>query len=341
MKSERVTIRDVARHADVAISTVSRALNGSPAISSATTERVRESARALGYTPDQIGRALRRKSTSSLGLVVPNIVNPFFPALIQSIEIAARGLGWTMLLADAQDDIDIERETIELLVGRRVDAIVISPLHQKRSAPALLKAAKSTSIVQVDRRCSVALAHVGVDQQAAMVGVLNHLLQTGRRHIVFVGVDSGEWSGDERRSAFRSWARVNLESAHTWLGASTLDFGRAAARQILEAEPEVDAVACCNDILAMGVLLELQEHGIDVPGQVAITGFDNSLLGVVSRPTLTTVAQPFEALAQRAVAIANSEEEELPSQYLYHGDLILRDSSLPKNDGPSVDAIAE
>lgn len=128
----RVTIRDVARSAGVSIATVSRVLTGSSTVAPTRAQAVWDAASRLGYRVDPIGRALRRRETTSAGVVVPNINNPFFPALIQAVEAEFRKAGWSMLLAEAQDDVEVERECLDLLIARRVDRLLVSPVDRRK-----------------------------------------------------------------------------------------------------------------------------------------------------------------------------------------------------------------
>jgi LacI family transcriptional regulator len=315
-------LRDVAHEAGVSVATASRALSGSQVISSETTERVKEAAAALRYRSDHIGRALRSRATLSLGLAVPNITNPFFPALVQAVEVEAKRRGWSMLLADSLDDVEVERENLDLLIGRRVDAIVVSPLHRAKSRPAILAAADAVRVIQLDRQAAATLPYVGVDQAEAMIAVLDHLAAGGRSRIGYVGANTGESTAAERLGAFRAWAGARGMEPLVALADSTLAGGAGGASRLLARSPGLDAIACCNDAIAVGVLSELAARGVGVPGQVAVTGFDDTVVSQVTHPLLTTVRQPLEALAIQAVtwaqhgAAASRERVLLPAQVL-------------------------
>ncbi|HET7111490.1 MAG TPA: LacI family DNA-binding transcriptional regulator, partial [Gemmatimonadales bacterium] len=228
-------MNDVAEKAGVSIATVSRVLNGRPhsRISPWTRDAVMAAAKALNYHIDPIGRALRVQSTASLGLVVPNITNPFFPALIQAVEAAGRRSSWSMVLSDAQDDPAVEREVTELLVARRVDALLISPCDRIRSRKTILRLAESLPVVQLDRSCTSKVDHVGVDHVDAIGQVLAHLTAEGRTRLAFLGVHSSEWPAHQREVAFRRWARHHFPQAPVLLGESTLAWGSDAVTKAL------------------------------------------------------------------------------------------------------------
>lgn len=322
----RVTLRDVARSAGVSVSTASRALTDSQLISRTTSQRVRDAASRLGYHFDPIGRALRSNSSASIGLVVPNINNPFFPALVQAAEIEAKAAGWSLLLADSLDDPELELENMLQLAARRVDAILVSPVHRTRSTEAVRRAAELRPVVQIDRLASTAVPHVGVDQRAGLTAVLDHLAASGRQCVAYVGAKTGEWPANERRQAFRAWVAAQGREDHSYLADSTSESGRHAIRRILRTFPQVDAVACCNDVIAVGVLLELHSLGVDVPGRIAVTGFDDTIMATVIQPALTSVVQPTDLIARAAFSWAQDGRRSR-EQLLFAPALVVRDSS--------------
>lgn len=340
MSDSRVTMGDVARQAGVSIATVSRVLNGNALsrISPATQAAVAAAAASLNYHIDPIGRALRRQSTASLGLVVPNITNPFFPALIQAVEAVLRKASWSLLLTDAQDDPAVEREVAELLVGRRIDALLISPCDRIRSRPTVNRIAQQLPVVQIDRCCTRAVDHVGVDQADAIDQVLDHLAGTGRTRLAFVGTTSSEWAAHQRELAFRRWARRNRPAAAVAIGESTVAWGKQAVDIVLATDPDVDGIVCSNDLVALGVLAGLEARRIPVPRRISVTGFDNTLFSTVSRPELTTVAQPMDRIAEEAVGIALAgQSRPVPARIQIRAELVVRGSSMVAGKRPAKD----
>jgi LacI family transcriptional regulator len=304
-------------------------LAGSPLISQPTTERVREAAQALKYRSDHIGRALRSRTTLSIGLVVPNIRNPFFPALVQAVEVEAKRNGWSMLLADSLDSVALEQENLDLLIGRRVDAVVISPLHRTRSRGSVLAAAENVPVIQVDRLASGRLPFVGVDQAGAMTAVLDHLADTGRSRVAYIGANTGESTAAERLQAFRAWAAARAVDGRATMTDSTPEDGMRAVARLLGRRADVDAIACCNDAIAIGVLAELNRRGIDVPAEIAVTGFDDTVVSRVCRPHLTTVGQPLVDVAVQAVAWAQSPPPRGTPAVRFPARLFPRASTMP------------
>lgn len=295
-KMERTTIHDVARLAGVSIASVSRTLTGARRVGPELAERVRAAAAELGYQPDQVGRSLRRQETQTIGLVVADITNPFFPALVQAVEEALREAGFGLLLADAQNDPDVEARSVQLLLARRVDALVITPVDRARSAATVAAAARAVPVVQLDRRATAATHYVGMDHDRAIADILAHL---GRHHPALIGSDPSVSTSWERQSAFTR----RTGSDRVLVGSFSVEWGRLAAGRILDRWPDTDALVCANDLIGVGALQELQRRGVAVPGRVAVTGFDDTLLSTVSQPTLTTVRQPVTAMAAQAIHI--------------------------------------
>jgi LacI family transcriptional regulator len=304
--SRRATVRDVAQLAGVSTASVSRALTGARPVSSDVAERVSKAADQLGYRIDPLGRSLRLQSTQTIGLVVADITNPFFPALVQAVEGAIRVAGLGLLLADAQNSPDLERSAVAMLLARRIDALLITPCHRLKSRTTVRDAVVQVPVVQLDRTATTQAHFVGVDHSAAIGDLLAHLGGRGRRHLAFVGSDTSVSSSWERQQAFARLAtKWDPNAPHRVLvGNFSIEWGRAAAATIVDEWPEVDGVVCADDLIALGVIQELNRRGIDVPGTVAVTGFDNTSLAVVSVPSITSVDQSVTETARIAVELA-------------------------------------
>ena len=298
----RVTIREVAIDAGLSISTVSRALSGARAVTPELADRVRETADRLGYRVDSIGRSLRTQRTNTLGLVIPDITNPFFPALVKAIEHAARARGLGILIADADNDPVVERAVLRTLIDRRVDAVLISPADLTSSLEGLSEAAERVPTIQIDRVIDERLPFVRIDQATPLESIVMHLRSTGRRQIAFIGQQSSIATSLERERAFAQIVTAAFpgDAPRILPGRMSAESGREAAREVFERWPGTDAIVCANDLIAFGVLQELG----DEPGRrtVAISGFDDTLIATALH--LTSGRQPVEQLAEVAVSLA-------------------------------------
>ncbi|WP_052867292.1 LacI family DNA-binding transcriptional regulator [Streptomyces niger] len=299
-----VTLKDVARASGCSVATVSRVLAGTRPVGAETARTVREAAERLGYRPNHVARALRRRATGTVGLVLPQITNPFFPALVQELEHALHAAGRAVLLADCDDDPATEAARIAEFLDRQVDALLLIPVDERRSREAVADAARRVPVVLLDRGCGPGVADsVAVDNAAGMQLVLDHLAAAGRRRPWFVGAAGTTTTAAERRAAYEAGAAALDPEApgRVELGDFSVAWGRAAVDRIWPSRP--DAVVCANDLIAVGALQRLRQLGADVPGEVAVTGFDDVPLAGLADPALTTVRQPVTELAAEAARL--------------------------------------
>ncbi|MFF7332900.1 substrate-binding domain-containing protein [Streptomyces sp. NPDC008150] len=299
-----VTLRDVASLSGCSVSTVSRVLAGTRPVGGEIATRVRAAAETLGYVPNQVARSLRSRSTGTVGLVLPQITNPFYPSLVRELTHVLHDYGRAALLADSDDDPDVEAGRIADLLGRRVDALLVVPVDERLSRPAVADAAGRVPLVLLDRGCGPGVADlVAVDNAAGVSLILDHLVATGRRRPCFVGAAGTASAAAERRAAFDAGAGGLFPggTAPVELGDFSVAWGRAAVDRLWPYRP--DAVVCANDLIAIGALQRLGELGADVPGEVAVTGFDDVPMASLTAPGLTTVRQPVRELAAEAAAL--------------------------------------
>ncbi|MGI5467437.1 LacI family DNA-binding transcriptional regulator [Streptomyces sp. CA-132043] len=310
-----VTLKDVARASGCSIATVSRVLAGTRPVGAETARTVREAAARLGYRPNHVARALRRRATGTVGLVLPQITNPFFPELVRELEHALHAEGRAVLLADCDDDPATEAARIAEFLDRQVDALLLIPVDERRSRDAVADAARRVPVVLLDRGCGPGVADsVAVDNAAGMALVLDHLAAAGRRRPWFVGAAGTTTTAAERRAAYEAGAAVLDPPApgRVELGDFSVAWGRAAVDRIWPSRP--DAIVCANDLIAVGALQRLRQLGADVPGEVAVTGFDDVPFARLADPALTTVRQPVTELAAEAARLlAERSEGRIPS----------------------------
>lgn len=281
---------------------VTAASNGSQQVDPELASRVTAAAGRLGYRANQVARALRTRSTATIGMVVPNIANPFFPEVIQVVERELHQRGIRLLLCDSADDVDQEAELLQSL-DRRIDGCLISACDRIASRSSIRMAAGLVPVVQVDRVAVSDLAFVGVDQKAAMADLFAHLTGLGCRRFACVSSSTHISTAMERLRWYQRLTQgVDQESSpRVYIGDFSLDWGREAARRIVDG-PLPDAVVCANDLVAAGVLQVLEEQGVAVPDNLMVTGFDDTILATVCRPQLTTIRQPLARIGAEAVA---------------------------------------
>jgi LacI family transcriptional regulator, galactose operon repressor len=327
-----VTIREVADAAGVSTATVSRALSGVPTVDPELVERVRESADRLGYRANRVARALRRQSTQTVGLVVPDITDPFYPAVVRAIERELRRTGLSLLLCDSGNDPEVEDELLRNLYDHQVDGLLVSACDRIASQPAVQLAASRTPLLQIDQRAVAELPYVGVEQANAMRQVIEHLLGEGCRSFGYLGASPETSAGQERLDGFLAQAKPADPTAadRVQLGDVSVAWGYEATARLLEAGPPPAAIVCSSDLAAIGALQALRERGVSVPGDVAVTGFDDTVLAVACDPPLTSVRQPLEELGTQAVqelTAAIEQHLQQPRSVLLKADLAVRESS--------------
>jgi len=325
-----VTIREVADAAGVSTATVSRTLSGVQTVDPQLAERVRRSAESLGYRANRVAQALRRQSTQTVGVVVPDITSPLFPAMIQVIERELRLAGLSLLLCDAGSDVATEAELVRDLFGHQVDGLMISPCDRVASQPAVRLAASRIPVIQIGRQAVAGLPYVEVDQADAMGQVIDHLTVQGCRSFAYISAGPEIPAARERLDAFTARVRPLDPAAagRTYLGDYSVAWGREAAR-LLARGPLPDAVVCASDQGALGALQALRAHGVRVPGDVAITGFDDTVLAEACEPRLTTVRQPLRELGAQAVTALRAAigPAGTPRSAVLKAELVIRGSS--------------
>lgn len=320
---------EVARRAGVSVATASRALSGRRRVTPELADRVRHVAQEIGYRPNVVAQALRLQQTETIGFVVPQISNPFFPAIVEAVERQLQMTGIDLFLCDSQLDTDIELRRVRALLSRRVDGLLISPVSSTESAAALDEAGRSIPVVQIDRFVEGHPAGwVGLDDEVGVQAVVTHLAARGAGTVVFISGQADSSSGRLRLAAFGKAARRGglTQSARPMLGAFTRAWGRQAAERLLDGRVLPDAVVCGNDEIAVGVLRALRSAGVIVPQDVLLTGYDDSEVAAIADPPLTTVRQPREEMAVAAVRLL-TDRAAAPNRLALAPTLVVREST--------------
>jgi LacI family transcriptional regulator len=304
-----VTIKDVAAHAGVSVATVSRVLSGRRSTDDDLTRRVRIAADDLDYAANYLGRALRGQRTDTIGLIVPDLTHPFFPELVQRIERQARLAGSTILLADTLNDPAQEAELVEALIRRQVDGILVSATDARTSATLIDGIVGRVPVVLLDRVAGDRADRVLVDPLSAMAVLAGRAAARGAATAAYVGGGDGASTWRSRREAFATafGARDPGAPGRTITTELTVEAGREAARAVRERWPAVRTIVCGSDMQAFGVVQELQALGLDVPGEILVSGWDDGGFALASRPALTSVRQPLDAIAEAAVGMLAAE----------------------------------
>ncbi len=291
MNRKRVTIQDVAEAAGVSRQTVSRAINELGEISPETRARVLRIAEEMGYRPSSIARGLATQHTGTLGLIVPDVANPFFSEVARGAEHQAYAKGYNVFLCNTDEDLQREIAVLRSLEDKRVDGVV---LCSSRLDEATLRAALTnhSSVVLINRQLrGDDFGAVMIDDRMGGQTITQHLLRAGHQAIGFLTGPPASRSGRKRVEGFlAALAAVDAPHHPDWLlpCAPTVEGGQEAALALLTQHPELTALFCYNDLVAVGALQAAAELARAVPDDLAIAGFDDIPLAALVTPPLTT-----------------------------------------------------
>lgn len=326
-----ITIHDVAARAGVSIATVSRVLNGSRPVAPVLRHRVVTAADELGYSANLLGRALRQGRSHSIGLVVPDLENPFFATLAQQVSRAFGRLGIDVYIYSADNNLVNEHLAIASFLGRRVDGLVLIPCHEVQSAASVRLANDAVVTIQVDRLAPAVDTHyVGCDNRYGMALITEHVREAADLHrqpVVFIGAQPDSSSAHERLDTFAA----AFPSARQVLGSFTFDFGHQAMGALIDEGIRAATVVTDADVIALGVIAAVHMRGGLVPVDFRVIGFDDVGVSFLAQPTLTTVRQPVAEMTQTIVDIFRSSfETGGPSPSVvrrFKPSLVIRESS--------------
>ena len=301
-----VTLDDVALAAGVSTATVSRVINNLPGMADTTRQRVRDAIERLNYTPNFAGRLLATQRTHTIGLIIRDITNPYYPAVVRGVEAAARDHGFSVLLHDTANNKQREAQALQLLRERQVDGLVVCSTRLDTSR--LTQAARE-KMPLVFINCQPAPGTIGsveTDHEAGMRAAVEHLVKLGHRHIAYLGAPRTAQVQERRLKAFRDAAGA--------LGVRTLEIkqqasiagGEAGTREILctcDPNARPTALITYNDLMAAGAMLASRAWGLRVPEDLSLIGHDDIPMAALLSPALTTVRQPMQELGSRAFAM--------------------------------------
>lgn len=332
----RATARDIARVAGVSTSTVSHVLNGTRHVSPQLRERVIAVATTLQYEPDGVARSLRVKRSHTLGLVISDVDEPFFMSVARGVEDAARENGYSVIVCSSDEAVDREAEYLRLLIGRRVDGLILSPSGVAHEYLVRLLR-RDFPLVFIDRVLEeVSIAAVLLDNAQAAVDATTHLLDLGHERIGMVAGRSGISSTFDRVSGYRTAlnaAGIRFDSNLVKEGGSRAQGGRAATEELLSIDRAPTALLVGNDLMTIGAVSAIHDLGVRIGDELSVVGFDDPAWAVAIRPRLTTIAQPTYEMGRTAARLAfgriAGDPRAASQRVVLPGRLIVRESSAP------------
>ena len=296
-RSRKITVKDVAKTSGVSVATVSYVLNGTGSVGAVVRTRVRAVVKELGYRPNRSAQAMRTGKTHTLGLILPDLRNPFFPELAQSVENAAREAGYSVFLIDAQGRGEVELEGVERLVRNGVEGVVWCPVDSNNI---LLSQLDDVPIVVVDRPLQD-YDFVCSDYQNGGGLLADYVLDQGHRSFAMITGPLEFPSAKERRDGFME--RIGNRAKIEWELEN--DFSTHLSENVNQAlgKSNTTVIVCGNDLIAIGVMRELQSRGKRVPDDISVVGFDDIPWADIVTPGLTSIHQPVSGLGREAVAL--------------------------------------
>jgi len=330
----KITLADVATEAGVSVMTVSRVVNERSGVGEATRRRVRAAIEALGYRPNIVARGLKAARSHTLGLLVPDITNPYFPDIVRGAEDVALAAGYTLLLNNVIEDTGREAAALLAFEDRRVDGVIaVSPRLPEARLHELLR--RHVAAVVVNRRAPADIAgSVRVDHEVGAHLAVRHLLEGGCRMLGLLAGPPDSHAGLERRRGVASELSVEgmeLPDDRVIFGAPTMEGGTRAARELLARHPDVDGLVCFNDLVAAGAMQALGEAGLRIPADVAVIGYDDIAYARMFSPALTTLRVPTYDVGAHAMRmlLARMDDRQRDVGIVVQPELVIRASTRP------------
>lgn len=330
----KVTIYDVAKEANVSIATVSKVINNNGRISDKTRNKVKDVMEQLNYRPNILASALMGKQTKTIGLLIPDLANPFFSELARSIEDRGHDLGYNLVICNTDYENEKENQYLSLLKQKSVDGFILaSGFENLDKVEELMKEEIPVVIVARDFPMFPVNA-VALDDFMGGYLAANHLIELGHQNLGIVARDL--WSNRERLRGFKHALGENdlsLNSNFEFIDElDHIKAGREIAEKYIKSDDRPTAIFACNDLLAAGVIQMAKQLGLNVPEDLSVVGFDNTSIATIIEPPLTTIAQPIQNMGKEVmdltVSIIKKEREE-KSRITLLPSLVKRKSTQP------------
>ena len=328
-------IRDVAVLAGVSPATVSRVINGTAKVDAEKRERVLRAIEATGFVPNEAARTLFRKSAKIIGLIVPSIRNPYFTELAAHVDAMATANGFRPFLCNTGYDPEKEKAAIQMLVSMNADAIIVTSCSEQ--------------VRELINHCPIPVVALdamlyGTDVEACIFCddywggrmAMEHLLACGCKNIVCIKGPQYRYSARTRYQGYRDVCQERGISEQTVECDYDFNRGIAMTEELLKRFPEVDGIIACNDIVALSTYKVLHKRNLSVPDKIQLVGFDDISFSTLLSPELTTISQPIQEMAEKAVElIVNNELTGMTGgKFVFPVSLVARQTTKKKGDNP-------
>lgn len=321
-------MKDIARRLGISTSTVSRAFSKPEMVRPELRERILKMARQLDYKPNPIARAMVRGQSDLVGLVVPDIANPFFPAIVRGAEDEACRHGLNLIICNSDGHVAKEKQYLHSLHDLTVAGVILASVSGRD--PYVTELAKEIPVVVMDRRLAGSLvSQISVDNYGGSKAVVDHLAGLGHRSLLYLSGPSGISTAEDRLRGFRDQCRLYHIRFQIVPAGFGIEDGYDSMNAAWPTMNGTTGVVCANDLCAFGAMAWLAEKGIRVPSGVSVTGFDDIAFSGIFSPSLTTVRQPACDMGRLAVrAILDTRDGHMSHEpVILPAELVVREST--------------
>jgi len=335
--NKETTIYDLAGKLNISVATVSRALKDDAVVNKKTKKRIFDLAEKMGYRSNHFARNLRTQRTNTIGVIVPRLNSYFMSTVIAGIEDVANSKGYNLLISQSSESVEKEIASAKTMFNSRVDGLLISLAYDTEDIQhydSFFK--KDVPVIFFDRvpekdNCTSAL----IDNRKAAYEATKHLIEEGCKKIVHITASSKRNVYIHRLLGYKqalSKFKIKFKEEYIIIGNLSMEAGSGAAEMIMQLKPLPDAVFVANDTCAVGCMLALQQGGLNIPGDIAVVGFNNDPMSVVVKPNLTTIHYPGYQMGEMAARnlinhLNGSVSLHSTGRILLRSELIIRESS--------------
>lgn len=335
----KVAIYDIAEESGYSVFTVSSALNNNPRVKQSTKEKILSVAEKYGYQPLFSAQSLAVRKTNTMGVIIPELFHPFFGELVTHIEMEIHNSGYEMLLQVFELDVARERKCLKLLGQNKVDGLLYFTARCEIVRKYLQKSNKTNvPIIILGYPLDENISYVAVDRMGGMIKAVEHLVDLGHSFIGYAGTRPEGLCGGSKYDGYRiglSKNGIDYNPEIDFLCESSLKTGYFLSKKIVKMSKRPTAIVAESDLIALGLMRGLRECGLDIPGDIALVGYDNIEVTEYAEVPLTTVAQPEKEMAQKGVEILIRLIQGIidrPERILLEPELVIRRSTVDSDE---------
>jgi len=328
-----IKLEDVAKRVGMSKSTVSLALNGSDKVNLETRKRILQTAREMGYSPNPHARKLVMRKSNMIGLIVPDIQNVYYASLVDYISRGLRNSGYGLFISISENSRKREKQIVQEMIQNRMDGVLLVPLNKPNADTGYLLSLEAAGIPMIYVTSiypTVQRPYVMCDLYSGMRMMVRLLYGQGCRKIAMMTGPSDVYCMDQRETGYRDELRALRLADETVIRLEEVTYASALSHIQKLQSPEMDAIVCVNDMMALGVINALNANGIKVPGDIAVAGYDDLIFSRISSIPITTVRQDLAAVAEMStrMILGMIETYETEKEVVIDCNLIIRGSTM-------------